>query len=473
VCLFSLKDVVIREVSQMAKKKTKFICQSCGYESAKWMGRCPGCGEWNKMVEEVAITGTPKRTFMHTDTAVISKPAKLATVETIQEPRVKTGLQEFNRVLGGGVVPGSLVLIGGDPGIGKSTLLLQVSSQLSANGSKVLYISGEESIKQTKMRADRLDIKENSLFIYSETNLQLIHSAIEEMSPAFVIIDSIQTIFHPEVTSAPGSVSQVRECTAELMRIAKMNGIAIFIVGHVTKEGSIAGPRILEHMVDTVLYFEGERHHTYRILRAVKNRFGSTNEMGIFEMKEAGLEEVKNPSEIFLEERSQGTSGSTVVASMEGTRPVLVEIQALISPTVFGNPRRMATGTDHNRVTLLMAVLEKRVGLLLQNQDAYLKVAGGVKLDEPAIDLAIAVSIASSFRDQPTKPTDCIIGEVGLTGEVRRVSRIEQRVTEAAKLGFTRIIVPANNIGGWTFPTGVEIIGVSTVNEALLTAFGS
>lgn len=456
----------------MAKKKTKFICQSCGYESAKWMGKCPGCGEWNKMVEEVEITGKQKRSFMHSDPATISKPAKLAAIETIQEPRVKTQLKEFNRVLGGGVVPGSLVLIGGDPGIGKSTLLLQVSAQLSANKSKVLYISGEESVKQTKLRAERLAVKEEELFIYSETNLQLIHTAIEQLSPSFVVIDSIQTIYHPEATSAPGSVSQVRECTAELMRIAKMNGIAIFIVGHVTKEGSIAGPRLLEHMVDTVLYFEGERHHTYRILRAVKNRFGSTNEMGIFEMKEEGLTEVENPSEIFLEERSQGSSGSTVVASMEGTRPVLVEIQALISPSVFGNPRRMATGIDHNRVTLLMAVLEKRVGLLLQNQDAYLKVAGGVKLDEPAIDLAIAVSIASSFRDQPTNATDCLIGEVGLTGEVRRVSRVEQRVLEAAKLGFTRIILPANNMGGWKAPAGVEIIGVNTVNEALALVFG-
>ncbi|MCM3791011.1 DNA repair protein RadA [Domibacillus indicus] len=456
----------------MAKVKTKFVCGSCGYESPKWMGKCPGCGQWNQMVEETEITGKPKRTtFAHSDT-VMAKPSRLVDVETSQEPRVETDLKELNRVLGGGVVPGSLVLIGGDPGIGKSTLLLQVSSQLSSKGSNVLYISGEESVKQTKMRASRMGINEQSLYIYAETNLQLIHSAIENMKPQFVIIDSIQTVHHPEVTSAPGSVSQVRECTAELMRIAKVNNIAIFIVGHVTKEGAIAGPRLLEHMVDTVLYFEGERHHTYRILRAVKNRFGSTNEMGIFEMKEAGLEEVANPSEIFLEERTKGTSGSTVVASMEGTRPVLVEIQALVSPTVFGNPRRMATGIDHNRVTLIMAVLEKRVGLLLQNQDAYLKVAGGVKLDEPAIDLAVAVSIASSFRDEPTGASDCLIGEVGLTGEVRRVSRIEQRVNEAAKLGFTRIIVPSNNIGGWTAPAGVQIIGVSTVNEALKMVFG-
>ncbi|KRG14262.1 DNA repair protein RadA [Lederbergia galactosidilytica] len=456
----------------MAKKKTKYICQSCGYESAKWMGRCPGCGEWNQMVEEVDIVGKqPRHSFQHTDPSHQSKATAITSIETKREPRVTTEMKELNRVLGGGVVAGSLVLIGGDPGIGKSTLLLQVSAQLAKTEQKVLYISGEESIRQTKLRADRLHVSSPELYIYAETNLEAIHLTIDEISPQFVVIDSIQTVYHPEVTSAPGSVSQVRECTSELMRIAKTKGIAIFIVGHVTKEGAIAGPRLLEHMVDTVLYFEGERHHTYRILRAVKNRFGSTNEMGIFEMKESGLTEVENPSEIFLEERSKGASGSTVVASMEGTRPVLVEIQALISPTSFGNPRRMATGIDHNRVSLLMAVLEKRVGLLLQNQDAYLKAAGGVKLDEPAIDLAVAISIASSFRDQPTKATDCMIGEVGLTGEVRRVSRIEQRVQEAAKLGFERIIIPENNLGGWTIPSGVEVIGVKTVGEALQRIF--
>jgi DNA repair protein RadA/Sms len=403
------------------------------------------------MVEEVEVTGTSRRgAFAHSQGGpmIASKPTPITSIETASEPRILTDLKELNRVLGGGVVRGSLVLIGGDPGIGKSTLLLQVSSQLAHKGNQVLYISGEESLRQTKLRADRLGVMSENLLVYSETNLEEINRTIDGTNPDFVIIDSIQTIFHPDVTSAPGSVSQVRECTAELMRIGKTKGIAVFIVGHVTKEGSIAGPRLLEHMVDTVLYFEGERHHTYRILRAVKNRFGSTNEMGIFEMKEMGLEEVENPSEIFLEERSRGAAGSTVCASMEGTRPVLVEIQALISPTSFGNPRRMATGIDHNRVPLLMAVLEKRVGMLLQNQDAYLKVAGGVKLDEPAIDLAIAVSIASSFRDKSTRPTDCVIGEVGLTGEVRRVSRIEQRVQEAAKLGFERVILPANNLGG-------------------------
>ena len=397
---------------------------------------------------------------------------RITDVEIANEARIYTDSRELDRVLGGGIVKGSLVLIGGDPGIGKSTLLLQVSSQLANKKHSVLYISGEESLRQTKLRAERLDVTSDQLMVYAETNLEEISLTIESTKPEFVIIDSIQTIFHPEVTSAPGSVSQVRECTAELMRIAKTKGIAIFIVGHVTKEGSIAGPRILEHMVDTVLYFEGERHHTYRILRAVKNRFGSTNEMGIFEMRETGLEEVENPSEMFLEERSQGAAGSTVVASMEGTRPVLVEIQALISPTSFGNPRRMATGIDHNRVPLIMAVLEKRVGMLLQNQDAYLKVAGGVKLDEPAIDLAIAISIASSFLDKPTKATDCIIGEVGLTGEVRRVSRIEQRVQEAEKLGFERIILPANNLGGWTAPKGIQLIGVASVKEALQASLG-
>ncbi|MED5050040.1 DNA repair protein RadA [Bacillus siamensis] len=457
----------------MAKSKTKFICHSCGYESAKWMGKCPGCGAWNTMVEETIKKAPANRraAFSHS-VQTVQKPSPITSIETSEEPRVQTKLEEFNRVLGGGVVKGSLVLIGGDPGIGKSTLLLQVSAQLADTAGSVLYVSGEESVKQTKLRADRLGINSQLLHVLSETDMEYISSAIQEMKPAFVVVDSIQTVYQSDITSAPGSVSQVRECTAELMKIAKTNGIPIFIVGHVTKEGSIAGPRLLEHMVDTVLYFEGERHHTFRILRAVKNRFGSTNEMGIFEMREEGLTEVLNPSEIFLEERSAGASGSSIVASMEGTRPILVEIQALISPTSFGNPRRMATGIDHNRVSLIMAVLEKRVGLLLQNQDAYLKVAGGVKLDEPAIDLAVAVSIASSFRDTPPNPADCFIGEVGLTGEVRRVSRIEQRVKEAAKLGFKRMVIPEANAGGWTIPKGIEVVGVANVAEALRTSLG-
>lgn len=457
----------------MSKIKSKFVCQSCGYESAKWMGKCPGCGAWNTMTEEIfKQQGKHRIAFNHTESSTFSKPSLINDIQAVKEPRIHTGLHEFNRVLGGGIVKGSLVLIGGDPGIGKSTLLLQVSSQLAKGGNEVLYISGEESIKQTKLRADRLGVKGERLFVFSETDLEVIIRVIDETKPALVIIDSIQTIYHHEISSAPGSVSQVRECTSELMRLAKTKGIPIFIVGHVTKDGSIAGPRILEHMVDTVLYFEGERHHTYRILRAVKNRFGSTNEIGIFEMKETGLEEVVNPSEIFLEERAKGASGSTVVASMEGTRPVLVEIQALIAPTSFGNPRRMANGIDHNRVSLLMAVLEKRVGLLLQNQDAYLKVAGGVKLDEPAIDLAVSISIASSFKDIPTNVHDVFIGEVGLTGEIRRVSRIEQRVLEAKKLGFRRIFLPKANLGGWKIPDDIDIVGVSNISEALEFALG-
>ncbi|BBW98134.1 DNA repair protein RadA [Geobacillus icigianus] len=451
----------------MVKKKTKFVCQECGYESAKWLGRCPGCQTWNSFVEEIERAVSGRGAFLHTEPSSSAQPVPITAVTATQEPRIRTNSAELDRVLGGGIVKGSLVLIGGDPGIGKSTLLLQTSAQLAAARHKVLYISGEESVKQVKLRAGRLHAESNELYVLAEANMEYIVTAVETIAPACVIIDSIQTVYRTDITSAPGSVAQVRECTAELMKIAKTKGIAIFIVGHVTKEGAIAGPRLLEHMVDTVLYFEGERHHTYRILRAVKNRFGSTNEIGIFEMRDIGLREVENPSEVFLEERSRGAAGSTVVAAMEGTRPVLVEIQALVSPTSFGNPRRMATGLDHNRVSLLMAVLEKRVGLLLQNQDAYLKVAGGVKLDEPAIDLAVAVSIASSFRDRPTHPADVIIGEVGLTGEVRRVSRIEQRVQEAAKLGFSRVIVPKNNITGWQPPDGIQVIGVSHVAEAL------
>ncbi|MFC4559695.1 DNA repair protein RadA [Virgibacillus kekensis] len=450
------------------KRKTKYVCQECGYESAKWLGKCPGCHNWNTLVEEIEASPSGNRHTLGVGGVKSSrKPESITAIESQKEPRITTSMKEFNRVLGGGVVPGSLVLIGGDPGIGKSTLLLQISSQLADKELPVLYISGEESTRQTKLRADRLGIKSNLLYVLSETNLLDIANQVEQIKPSFVVIDSIQTIFREEVSSAPGSVSQVRECTSELMKIAKSNSIPIFIVGHVTKEGAIAGPRMLEHMVDAVLYFEGERHHTYRILRSVKNRFGSTHEMGIFEMKEEGLREVMNPSEIFLEERSQGAAGSTVVASMEGTRPVLVEIQALISPSSFGNPRRMATGIDSNRVPLLMAVLEKRVGLMLQNQDAYIKVAGGVKLDEPAIDLAIAVSIASSFRDQATQPEDIFIGEVGLTGEIRRVSRIEQRVQEAAKLGFKRVICPSKNLEGWTVPKSIQVVGVNTVQDAL------
>jgi DNA repair protein RadA/Sms len=455
----------------MAKKKTKFMCNDCGYEAAKWMGRCPGCGAWNTMNEEVEIVSKgPRGAFQHSSSTT-SKATPLIKVETMEESRIQTKMNELNRVLGGGIVSGSLVLVGGDPGIGKSTLLLQVSAMLSNEGQRVLYISGEESVRQTKLRAERLGVKSEELYIYSETNMELIHQTIGEVKPKFVVVDSIQTVHHPEVTSAPGSVSQVRECTAELMRIAKTQNIAIFLVGHVTKEGQIAGPRILEHMVDTVLYFEGERHHNHRILRSQKNRFGSTNEIAIFEMLHGGLKEVLNPSELFLQERSQGAPGSTIVASMEGTRPILVEIQSLVTPTSFNYPKRMSTGVDQNRVQLLMAVLEKRMNMMLQAQDAYIKVAGGVKLDEPAIDLAVLTSIVSSFKDQTAKPTDCFIGEVGLTGEVRRVTRIEQRVQEAAKLGFQRIFIPQSNIGGWEFPEGIHVIGVETIADCLRQCF--
>ncbi|WP_208559836.1 DNA repair protein RadA [Marinilactibacillus kalidii] len=455
----------------MAKKKASvFVCQQCGYESPKYLGKCPSCGTWNQMVEEKI----PDKTDSRSRVSLSGKASKAEAITDItieKEERVKTKLVEFNRVLGGGVVPGSLVLIGGDPGIGKSTLLLQVSAQLNNGGGTVLYVSGEESASQIKMRAERLELRGTDFYLYAETDLSLIQETIEQIKPDYVIIDSIQTMHHPNIDSASGSVSQVRESTATLMQLAKMNNIAIFIVGHVTKEGNIAGPRMLEHMVDTVLYFEGERHHTFRILRAVKNRFGSTNEIGIFEMRNGGLEEVLNPSQLFLEERLSGATGSSVVAAMEGTRPILVEIQSLISPTVFGNAKRTASGLDYSRVSLIMAVLEKRAGLLLQNQDAYLKAAGGVKLDEPAIDLSIAVSIASSYKEKETRATDCFIGEIGLTGEVRRVSKIEQRVNEAAKLGFKRLFVPKNNLEGWTFPEGIEIIGCATVSEVIKKAF--
>jgi DNA repair protein RadA/Sms len=454
----------------MAKLKTVFICQECGYESPKWMGRCPGCQNWNTLVEE---TVRPPSPVLGQSKGLVSKPSRLTDVVLEEEPRIKTEMVELNRVLGGGVVPASLTLVGGDPGIGKSTLLLQTSDQLAHAGHNVLYISGEESVRQTKMRATRLGVTSEALYVLAETDIRQIENHIESVHPEIMVIDSIQTIYNSDLSSAPGSISQVKECTAYLLRLAKQQGIAIFIVGHVTKNGALAGPRTLEHMVDTVLYFEGERHHTFRILRAVKNRFGSTNEMGVFEMKEGGLVEVANPSEIFLQERAKGAAGSAVTASIEGTRPLLVEVQALVTPTSFGNARRMAAGLDNHRVSLLMAVLEKRVGLLLQNQDAYVNVAGGVKLDEPAVDLAVAISIASSFNDCPTQVADAFIGEVGLTGEVRRVSRIEQRVNEAAKLGFTRIFVPSKNLGGWSPPDGVSLIGVESLAQAIRMALGS
>ncbi|CAM2919773.1 MULTISPECIES: DNA repair protein RadA [Dellaglioa] len=455
----------------MAKIKTQFVCQNCGYTSPKYLGRCPNCGEWNTMVEEREQSQKADRKARVSFNGNSVKPELLDDVSMAEQERVETDLGELNRVLGGGVVPGSLVLIGGDPGIGKSTLLLQVSGQLSQTGGTVLYVSGEESAVQIKMRAQRLGVGGKKFYLYPETDMGNIRQNIETLNPDYVVIDSIQTMQEPEMSAAVGSVSQIREVTAELLQIAKTNGITIFIVGHVTKGGAIAGPKILEHMVDTVLYFEGDMHHTFRILRAVKNRFGSTNEIGIFDMREGGLFEVANPSEIFLEERLDGATGSAIVVSMEGTRPILVEVQALITPTVYGTAKRTTTGLDHNRVSLIMAVLEKRASLLLQNQDAYLKAAGGVKLDEPAIDLAIAVSIASSYRDKETDPADSFVGEIGLTGEIRRVNRIEQRVAEAQKLGFKRIFIPKNNLSGWTPPKGIEVVGVATLSEALKVVF--
>ena len=400
-----------------------------------------------------------------------SKPMKLDQVELFDTPRVETDLDEFNRVLGGGVVPGSLVLIGGDPGIGKSTLLLQVSTQLASRG-RVLYVSGEESAQQIKLRAERLGDIDTDFYLYAETNMQSIRNEVERLQPDFLIVDSIQTIMTPEIQSTQGSVSQVREVTGELMQLAKTNDIATFIVGHVTKEGQLAGPRMLEHMVDTVLYFEGERQNTFRILRAVKNRFGSTNEIGIFEMQGSGLVEETNPSEVFLEERLEGSTGSAIVCALEGTRPILVEIQALTTPTMFGNAKRTTSGLDFNRVSLIMAVLEKRAGFLLQQQDAYLKSAGGVKLDEPAIDLAVAVAIASSYKEEPTDARECFIGEIGLTGEIRRVTRMEQRLNEASKLGFQKVYAPKNSLAGVDIPENLQVIGVTTLSECLKKVFG-
>ncbi|CAD2071978.1 DNA repair protein RadA [Phocicoccus pinnipedialis] len=451
----------------MAKAKTVFECLACGFESPKWYGKCPSCGAWNQMEESIVRKETAKvRGTLGKNEATPSKATKLSEVKKKDTPRTKTHMGEFDRVLGGGIVDGSLILIGGDPGIGKSTILLQTALTLAKNHN-VLYVSGEESLEQIKMRADRITKETSNLSVFAETNLFYIQDTINKTEPDFLIIDSIQTIYHPDVTSAPGSVSQVRECTQSLMNIAKGQNIATFIVGHVTKDGQIAGPRLLEHMVDTVLYFEGDQHHTYRILRAVKNRFGSTNEMGIFEMKSSGLEEVLNPSEVFLEERSKNAPGSAIVATMEGTRAMLVEVQALVTPTHFHNPRRMSSGIDHNRLSLLMAVLEKSEGMLMQQHDAYVKVAGGVKLDEPAVDLSIIMSIASSFKGKELRGEDCFIGEVGLTGEIRRVTKIENRLIEAAKLGFKRAIIPKSNMYGIEIPEGLEVIGVKTLREMM------
>ena len=456
----------------MAKaKKSIYFCQNCGHEESKWLGQCPMCKEWNTFVEETVDKKSISSSGKVKKESKAAQVLPLSAVKSEKEERIVTGIAEFDRVLGGGIVRGSLVLVGGDPGIGKSTLLLQVCRELSQKKVPLLYVSGEESLHQIKMRADRLGDFTDSLELLCETSLDIAKDVIQRKKPEVVVIDSIQTMYNEEIASAPGSVSQVRETTGVLMQLAKTLGISVFIVGHVTKDGAVAGPMTLEHMVDTVLYFEGERHHTFRILRAVKNRFGSTNEIGIFEMQSGGLVEVLNPSQVFLEERLDGATGSAIVVTMEGSRPILAEVQALVTPTVFGNAKRTTTGLDFNRVSLIMAVLEKRCGLLLQNQDAYLKSAGGVKLDEPAIDLAVAVAIASSYKELPTNPQEAFVGEIGLTGEIRRVTRIEQRINEAAKLGFTKIYVPKNSLHGMKIPEGIQVIGVTTVGEVLKKVF--
>lgn len=451
------------------KTRHVYTCQACGYQTSKWFGRCADCGAWDSFVEEqrTAVSGSARSS--HTSSAS-PPPVALAEVTRDQEERLLTGLGELDRVLGGGLVRGSLVLLGGDPGIGKSTLILQAAAGLSQTASQpqtVLYISGEESAQQLRMRGDRLGVKSPQVYILTETSMELIREQVGRLQPRILIIDSIQTIFHPSLSSAPGSVSQVRECTAQLMNLAKSLDLSIIIIGHVTKEGAIAGPRVLEHMVDTVLYFEGERHHVYRVLRAVKNRFGPTNEIGVFEMRPNGLSEVHNPSALFLAERPMEASGSVVVASIEGTRPLLVELQALGSPSGLGMPRRVANGVDPQRVALLLAVLEKRLGVPLYTHDVYVNVVGGLRLEEPALDLGVIVAVVSSLRDCPLDPHLVVCGEIGLTGEVRAVGHIETRLREAAKLGFRRCLLPQANCQPAPVVEGIELIGARTVAEAL------
>ena len=448
----------------MAKgKKSIFFCQNCGHEENKWLGQCPMCKEWNTFVEENISISKSSTVKLAKEAEVIA----LKNIETDSEERIQTQIQELDRVLGGGIVPGSLVLVGGDPGIGKSTLLLQVCQKLCENKRQVLYISGEESLKQIKLRANRMGEFKEDLYLLCETNLEVIRNIIETRKPDMVVIDSIQTMYSEDVASAPGSVSQVRESTNVFMQLAKGLGISIFIVGHVTKEGTVAGPRVLEHMVDTVLYFEGDRHASYRILRGVKNRFGSTNEIGVFEMRQNGLVEVENPSEFMLNGKPEHASGSVVACSIEGTRPILIEIQALVCNSNFGMPRRTAAGTDYNRVNLLMAVLEKRLGLHLSNYDAYVNIAGGVKMNEPAIDLGIVMAIVSSYKNHPIDEKTIVFGEVGLSGEVRAVSMPEQRVAEAKKLGFETCIMPGVSKDMVKGIDGIKIMGVKNIGDAI------
>ncbi len=455
--------------TRLAKVKIRFVCQECGHDAPQWLGKCPGCAAWNSMVEEVV---SKSETKIRHNSNEGTKPRPITEVDNLPVPRLATGVGEFDRVLGGGIVPGALILIGGDPGIGKSTMLLQVACSVSQVYGKVLYVSGEESAVQTKMRAERLNKLSEQLLIMTETDLEEITLVANRLKPALMIIDSIQTMYSSEIPSAPGSVGQVRESTGKLLRLSKESGIPIAIIGHVTKEGNIAGPRILEHMVDVVLYFEGDKSHAFRILRAIKNRFGSTHESGIFSMEEDGLLEVKNPSGLLLMERAESAPGSVVLACMEGIRPILIEIQALVSTTCFGMPRRMAAGFDYNRLILLMAVLEKRVGLMLANQDAYVNAVGGIKITEPAADLAVILAVASSFRNISLDSQTVVMGEVGLTGEVRMVSRVDIRIKEAAKLGFKRFVIPTGNVKGLRInQQEIKIVGVCNVIEAMEAVF--
>ncbi|MCP4114443.1 MAG: DNA repair protein RadA [Desulfobacteraceae bacterium] len=450
------------------KEKSIFRCQTCGYQCPQWMGKCPDCGGWDTLVSERRTTspgaaGAGGYSF--------TRPVPMDSIQFEEEPRTHTGIKEFDRVLGGGIVPGTLVLIGGDPGIGKSTLMLQVLANLSAGGKRTLYVSGEESIRQLKMRGKRLAAEPDSMLVAAETDLDAILAMAEQEKPDAMVVDSIQTVYNPDIASTPGSVTQIREASMRLMSMAKNTGIPLFLVGHVTKVGAIAGPRIMEHMVDTVLYFEGDRSHVFRILRAVKNRFGSTNEIGVFAMKEKGLEEVPNPSAVFLSERPVNTPGSVVTASMEGTRPILVEIQGLASSSGFGTPRRTVLGLDHNRVALIAAVMEKRLGMNLSGLDIFMNVAGGVKVTEPAADLGIAIALASSFLDRPVPEGTTVLGEVGLTGEIRAVSHGEQRIKEAVKMGFTRCLVPENSLKQVPETKGIQIQGVSSLKQIMALVF--
>ena len=451
-------------------QKTIFCCQSCGFQTAKWMGKCPDCGSWDSFVEERSVAGSGRQGF-RTISARQTGPVPIDSIDLETELRLHTGIKEFDRVLGGGLVPGTLVLIGGDPGIGKSTLMLQALNGLAGQGHRVLYVSGEESIRQIRLRSKRLNTVCADMLVVSEVEIEAILTMIDTTKPKAIVVDSIQTMFNGDLTSAPGSVSQVRESTVRLMLMAKKTGIPIFLVGHVTKDGAIAGPKLLEHMVDTVLYFEGDRNHIFRILRAVKNRFGSTNEIGVFEMKEKGLDEVTNPSAVFLSERPAGAAGSVVTASMEGTRPILVELQALASATNFGTPRRTILGLDANRVALLAAVMEKILGMHLMSYDIFMNVAGGVKVTEPAVDMAIVAAVASSFLDKAVSEGTVVLGEIGLTGEVRAIGQADTRIGECRKMGFSRCLLPKSNLKRLPDIDGIEIEGVKTVSEVVENLF--